>query len=361
MEESMDKIGEDEEAPGGLDDEAWRTLTSQGREALESEENEVAERFFREALALAEADHPHDPSVAVSTGDLATALDAQGRTREAEDLHRQALALFEMHLEPDALEIHIALDRLVLFYNDNGRYLSAVAHAGRSLALQEAAHGTDDPIILPGLNNLAVALIGLERFTEAEPILERIQVLMEADPESDARKRAITLRSVAKLKERLEKHEEAEAYLHRSLDILMREVGPEDRDVALTLVDMGDNLLAWRRFGKAEKMYIRSNEIIEQVSGRESEDMAYGLFRLAILYSLQRRYDPAVRHYKRAIATVERVMGLNALPLVDVLESYAITLEEMGRRSEARRVDARSRAIVEMVKHELPPAIRAKS
>jgi serine/threonine-protein kinase len=122
-------------------------------------ENDAAESYYREALAVASRDaDPDDLDVAVARTDVAMALANKSRFQEQEQLEQLALATEEKVLGPDH-PLTMALHRdLGLAYYHLGNYAQARAAFEQVLAAQRAKLGNDSPAIAGTEINLGLVL-----------------------------------------------------------------------------------------------------------------------------------------------------------------------------------------------------------
>ncbi len=73
--------------------------------------------------------------------------------------------------------------------------------------------------------------------------------------------------------------------------------------------------------------------------------MATSLNNLALVYKTQGRYADAEPLYKRALAITEKTLGPEHPHVSMALENYAALLRKTGRDAEAKRLEARAKAM----------------
>ena len=76
--------------------------------------------------------------------------------REAEPLHKRALAIQEKALGPDHPDLAINMNNLAALYTNQGRYGEAEPLFKRVLEIDEQALGPEHPDVATDLSNLAV-------------------------------------------------------------------------------------------------------------------------------------------------------------------------------------------------------------
>lgn len=123
-------------------EEVWKTSTIEGTRAFEEKRYDDAERHFQTAIGVAGILWPDSPSLATSLSKLALVYSAQGKYKESELLHQNALEMMEK------------------------------------------ARGRMDPELAPILENYAVLLRKTHRSLEAEKLERRARVI-RGSPQSE--------------------------------------------------------------------------------------------------------------------------------------------------------------------------------
>ena len=116
---------------------------------------------------------------------LAIVLNSQGKYEEAEQMHRQTLALRETVLgreHPDTLD---SMNNLALVLDSQGKYEEAEQTHRQTLALMETVLGREHPDTLASMNNLANVLDSQGKYEEADQMHRQTLALMETDRQTD--------------------------------------------------------------------------------------------------------------------------------------------------------------------------------
>jgi tetratricopeptide (TPR) repeat protein len=113
------------------------------------------------------------PDVALSLSNLANALDGQGKHVEAEELHRQDLALSRELLGDEHPHTGTSYGNLAICLHNQRRYADADPSYRRALAIREKVFGKDHPQTALSCNNLAINLRAQGKHAEAEQLLRR--------------------------------------------------------------------------------------------------------------------------------------------------------------------------------------------
>ena len=109
----------------------------------------------RRALAIREKQlGPDHPDTAISLGNLANLLEAQGDLAAARPLHERALAIREKRLGPDHPDTAASLSNLARLLRAQGDLAAARTLYERALAIYEKQLGPDHPDTATSLNNL---------------------------------------------------------------------------------------------------------------------------------------------------------------------------------------------------------------
>jgi CHAT domain-containing protein/tetratricopeptide (TPR) repeat protein len=107
---------------------------------------------------------------------------AQGRYAEAEEFHKQAIALAEKFYGRENVNVATALDNLAQLYTSSSRHMEAAATYERALAIREKARTAGKLSIAMNLVNLGNALGRAGRHAEAERLIVRALAIYERIP-----------------------------------------------------------------------------------------------------------------------------------------------------------------------------------
>lgn len=114
-----------------------------------------------------------DQRFASSMVNLGVSLQAQKKYPKAEENFLRAVIIQEKVLGPNHAEVGNTLNKLVEAYNAQNKYQVAEPQMRRSLDILEKTQGPDHISVAAGLENLAAALKGLGRATEAVAFEQR--------------------------------------------------------------------------------------------------------------------------------------------------------------------------------------------
>ena len=159
---------------------AWDGLINAGREALRQNAFSEAERYFEDALELAENFPQGDPRLGRSLNNLAALYYKQEDYDRAEPLMRRSLAVLEETLGPDDADVAQTKKNLAAIYYLQENFTDAEPLLIESLATLEDIHGPNHAFVATILNHLAVLYQAQARYADAEPLLERSLQIWES-------------------------------------------------------------------------------------------------------------------------------------------------------------------------------------
>jgi tetratricopeptide (TPR) repeat protein len=174
----------------------------------------------------------------------------EGRTADAIDASRQALAIRERLLGPDHPDVATTLDGLGVDLRYAGKLEEALAAHDRAIAIREATFGPSHPAVATALMNSGAALLYLKRYDAALARYRRALEIRERALGPNHRQLALVLTSLASTLQEMGRYDEALAYHQRALAISEAALGPDHPDLSYPLDEMGRIYL---KIGPAEK------------------------------------------------------------------------------------------------------------
>ncbi len=121
--------------------------------------------------------------------------------------------------------------------------------------------GPEDPRLATTLNTLAVLYHVQRKYTQAEPLYQRVLKLLEQTVGPEHPALATTLNNLAVVYEAQDKYGEAESLYQRALTLIERTLGPEHSNLAATLDNYADLLRKMQREAEAETAETRARAI----------------------------------------------------------------------------------------------------
>jgi len=287
-----------------------------------SDQNDMADRYYREAIALAIADDMQNLR--------ATALDKLGT-------HLRRIGLFDQSLEYhlQALEISSDLGEkhlLASIYNHIGvvyrrKSEDNLALKNHLMALRTAEEIRDKRNISYACNSIGIIYTYQKNFDEALDYFNR--ALKLAGDNNNMTGVAINLNSVAWVYELQEQYDSAIVYYERSLEV-NRKAGNQ-RGMAICNNDLGKLYHTIGAYNRSLDYYGRAREIYEK-----SDDLmhiAINRINLGQVYTDMQEFDRALRELNSGLELAGKLNSKRLL--MDGYEQLANTYERTGNLDDA--------------------------
>ncbi|KAB2851109.1 MAG: tetratricopeptide repeat protein [Hyphomicrobiaceae bacterium] len=240
-------------------------------------------------------------------------------------------------------------NRALELYND-GRYAEAEAVLKRLLQRRTSEFGANDSLTAAAHNNLAFLYNYLRRFKEAEHHARRMIAVLEGfnDPDSIAGK-ATGYANLARALIGQDKFAEAESYFKQGIAIYAviadRSHSPQVRGSMIH--GLGNFYMHQGRLAEAEAVLGKALAIQEKKMGSDNLWTGRVVRSLASLAALRGRPAEAEDRFKRAIAIMEKLTGRDRSELAEVLVLFADFYVDQGRLGEVEPIFKRAIAAYE--------------
>jgi CHAT domain-containing protein/lipopolysaccharide biosynthesis regulator YciM len=274
----------------------------------------------------------------------------EGKYAEATALAMKAQELSERLLGPDHPRTLLSLDNLGFVYFYQHRYTEVEPVWNRLLKARERAFGKEHPDTLNTLENLAQLYRFQERYEQSEALFKRVieakaRALGKEDP-----KTLTSINRLAGLYWSQRRDDEAEPLAKFVLEIRHRVLGEDHPKTIESLTDLAETYRSRGRYGEAEPLYKRALEALERARGPEDFATLDAINNLGLLYDGQGRYGEAEQLFKRAIEASERVLGAEHQFTFTCVANLAATYDSEGRYNDAeplfkRALDASERVL----------------
>jgi tetratricopeptide (TPR) repeat protein len=342
-----------------------------------------AEPLLRLAIDLAGKDGREHPETATDLDLLARICLAQMKLPDAENTFKRELALLVDRHGAGALEIVPVLNSL-------GRVIQIVSKRVpeaqdlllRVVGIRESRQGPEHPDLALDLIRLGRLLATSKVFDDAELAYRRALAIQEKAVGPEHLTLAIVLDSLGSLFSDQKRWTDAEWFFRRSLGLRESAYSPLNFEVVQSLDNLANVLYQQKRYGEAEPLYERGLFIRTAALGAQHPLVAEAHDALAITQAFQQKYEAAEKHYRAGLEIREGhiLVSLNntalarsalekrkeAEPLYKValailerpregtpdlatyaltLSNYASLLEEMGRKPEAVKIEARAKLL----------------
>ena len=274
--------------------EEWSEVYSKSSRLLEIQEN---------------GDRGNSLDVARVLNALGVCAGKAGRTQEAEELFRRALAILEDKLGVDHPGVANTLNILGLYAFESGKMEEAEKSYRRALAVQQDNLGIDHADVADTLDNLGVCAHESGKTEEAEELYRRSLAIREARLGFDHPDVADTLCSLGMCAGNVGRMEEAEKLYQRALSIQENKLGVDHPDLADILDNLGACAHEAGRMEKAEELYQRVLAIREEKLGVDHPDVASTLDKLGSCVGKTGRAKEGEGLFRRALAIREGTLG----------------------------------------------------
>jgi tetratricopeptide (TPR) repeat protein len=280
---------------------AWTEWVSEGT-ALRSAGNDLAAvQAFREALAAAKGFPVTDRQRVGILDGLASAYADLGLYNESEHTYRQALAIVEKSEGVNSLNYAILAGGMAVLPTLTGNHAEIITLLSASIAANAQTGPVRDLIVVR--NCLADILIADKRYQEAETLL--------LDSQSDL------------------------VRVDSSHSLL---VGNCLNSLAVVYFSLG-------QYAKSVEFNLKSIRFLEASQGAKYPGLIVPYNNMGNSYVKMGRLNDALFTFERAAALCGESFGRDRAYCGSVLENYEVVLRRLGRKREAKVLQARSRQI----------------
>jgi len=213
--------------------------------------------------------------VATTSSSLGAVRRAQGRTVEAEELQRRALAL-RRRLDEGSIEVAESLNNLALVLIEQQRHEEAGPLLEEALRIRRERLGAEHPLVAQSIDNLAVLFLQRADPGRAEPLFREALALEERLLGPDHPDVAVTRRSLAILLARRGEVPEACEQLRKCAAVREKLFEPADLRLVTTRLDLAELLVT---SGGVEEGLALLETVLEDTRGLPHETEARELAR----------------------------------------------------------------------------------
>ncbi|TDU70944.1 tetratricopeptide repeat protein [Prosthecobacter fusiformis] len=248
---------------------------------------------------------------------------------EARKLYTESMCLF---------------NQVGLIYRSQAKYKEAEPLLRKVVELEYIRAGNPSPI---SLNNLALLLVDMNSFSEAESLYQQSLSLLDPQAPKDQEIVTIILRHFGKLLYSTERFEEAERTFRKVLSKVEHIRGHNDYFFSSQLNDLGELLLKVNRLIEAEEVITRALEILKDSDSEAPGLLAGALNNLGQVLEATERLNEAEVQYRKALHINEKQYPDGHPTLAVGLNNLAGILDKLGRPGEAEPLLRRALAIDE--------------
>ena len=308
---------------------------------------DLAELAWRRACEVRTSDTdlgPDHPDTLATRGNIALALRASGRLREAEAEHRAVVEAMTRVLGAEYPDTLAGRDNLASVLHDSGRLEEAEAERREVVETMTRVLGPDHPDTLTGRSNLASLLHAQGQLEEAEAEHRAVVEAMTRVLGPDHPDTLTCRNNLASVLRDLGRLEEAEAEHRAELEACSRVLGPDHPDTLTSRGNLAGVLRDLGRLEEAEAEYWALAEAMGRVLGPDDRDTLAAHRNLASVLHARGRLEEAEAEHRDVLDRTATALGPDHPDTLNSRGHLGLVLYARGRLEEA---EAEHRAVAE--------------
>lgn len=274
---------------------------------------------------------------------LAIAAQNGGDLAKAEDLDRQALAIFEENGQLTSPTGLTCLINLGVVLSLEGKLAAAAETDGRALALARAQ--PPGALLAAALNGLGNVLVKEKHNKQAEATFREAISVWRNLPGPVRPELASSLANLGALLGSQHNWDEATMLLDEALKIEEQTRRPDDPQIAVNLNDQAGLFFARKRYPEAERLLVRAKTILENQSTAPSTTLGEVLANLGEICRLQKRLPESREYFSRGLAILNNSWGASDPRLLVWLGGYAALLRTLEDFTSAETLEMQAMRI----------------
>lgn len=200
-----------------------------------------------------------------------------------------------------------------------------------ALELAEKHLGIPHPAVNFLTRKEAMAMIGLNRFTDANNILRSLLNRLEKSPEIGDVEKANTIADLGRLEMRQGHYTEAEKLFEEGLRIF--ETHKVIQEIAAIRNDQGSLYLSLGRYAEAEQCFEDSIDLLKKT---KSLEVIHALNNLSIIRYHNHQYDLAAQLLTEVLSLQHKFLPNASLQIAVALNNISAAFRQLGKYQEAR-------------------------
>ncbi|MBI4904166.1 MAG: tetratricopeptide repeat protein [Acidobacteria bacterium] len=281
----------------------------------------------------------------------ASRLQAEGKYAAAEKAYTGLLNQVGS-LGPDHPRVITTTHNLGNLYHEMERFAEAEKLYLTSTSAWERLGAAGSQYMVRALINLAALYAHAGQFAQADRVYRRLDALVVGSDTADAGR---YYQEAAYLHFRRGNYSQAETLCRKALAVFEKVPGGQNPDVAATLNNLGMIRMTTNRPDEALPFFEQALAIWETTAGRDNPAVIVPLINIASFRVRERKFPEAHNLLRRAFMTAETTYGENSPVTARAMSSYAAILRKVGRKSEARLLERRLKAIETPARPNRPP------
>ncbi|NWF36176.1 tetratricopeptide repeat protein [Mariprofundus sp. KV] len=233
------------------------------------------------------------------------------------------------------------------FYNFCGFYREAESLHREALAIRRELLGEKDEDVASILHNLALVLRARGKHTEAEVLHREVLAIFRELPGEKHVDVASSLGALADTLLVQGKHTEAEVLHREALAILREFLSEKHVDVAANLTGLALVLHAQGKHSEAESLHREALAILRELLGEKHVDVARSLTGLALALHAQDKHSEAESLHREALAMSSELLGDKH---EDVVRNQAALVRVLHAQNKHREAEAMNLKTLSMLR-----------
>jgi tetratricopeptide (TPR) repeat protein len=286
---------------------------------------------LRIALSLRQADASGDSiKLADCLSELGGAVAGTGDFKEAEQLHRSALALYRARLGDQHPETVRSMDMVAMNQFESGDFAGADAQFREAVALARGLDASDEDLLARVLTDYGGALATRGEMAGAEAVTREALELRRSRLGEESKPYADTLNNLAGILYARREYDECGALLQRCIDIQRKLIGEESVPVATLLNNLGGVL--WRKGDRATArvFYAEALAMYRKLLGDEHPEVVGTLNNLAMMTQMDGDLAKSGPMLREALELRRRIRSPDHPEVALSIANLALQLEEEG-------------------------------
>jgi tetratricopeptide (TPR) repeat protein len=299
--------------------------------------NEEFDEAYDDELETLKVSGPESEEYLSAMLAVANFYQIAGNYGRARSLFEEVIARVETLGDHDQTRLK-ALNALGNICSERGEYAESEKLLNEALTLGESLFGSDSPMIVDNLINLATLRYTLRNLDEAEALFQRaLRICQKAEGFVDSRQIELLTNIGAVLYQKGEL-EKAKSSFDQALSASERVNGPDHTETANVLISLGAVLIVLKRPQEALPLVERAAQIDRRMLGPHHNLTLSALLNLGMVAYAQGKFELAESTYRDILPVFSKNQGPSAFTTLNVKNNLAMALSAKGSFKEAEEL-----------------------
>jgi tetratricopeptide (TPR) repeat protein/tRNA A-37 threonylcarbamoyl transferase component Bud32 len=223
-------------------------------------------------------------------------------------------------------------------YRSIGAFEEAEKHSRRSLELRRQELGSEHPLTLASVDELAIVDVSNGRYDQAEELFRQTLEIRKRTLGNEHPDTLTSMMNLAGINADQGRYAEAEQLHEKSLKIRRQSLGGEHPKTLLSMMNLAALYEKEGRYTEAEQLHEQTLEIQQRTLGDKHPHTLRSMKNLALVYRDQGRYADAQDLYQQTIDLQRKTLGSDHPDTLASMTDLATVFHEMGRYAEAEEL-----------------------